>query len=321
MKSCINCNKALNNSDKFCPECGQSTNNKLNLNVLFSDLIGNYLSFDARFFKTIIPLIFKPGFIAKAFIDGKRNTYLHPGKIYLFISVIFFFFLSLKTNSFRSEINQDIYEEFSGNIHPIDSLIIDSLIMDSLAIDSNHTNLLQSDSIKQKPTFKESVNQFDSVSKLNLAQPPKKLLKSKNYFVRQIGKILEKKGQNVFDLFFNMISIAIFLLVPIYAFFLKLLFYKTHNFTQNLIFSLYQFTFAFIVAIVYLSLYNFDTQDNIFTTMVILFVIHLICAFKNFYNKSILNSIFKATLQTSIFTIILLPVTFILLIVASIYFY
>ncbi len=320
MKSCINCNNALNNSDKFCPECGQSTNNKLNLNVLFSDLIGNYLSFDARFFKTIIPLIFKPGFIAKAFIDGKRNTYLHPGKIYLFISVIFFFFLSLKTNSFRSEINQGIYEEFTGNIHLTDSLTIDSSAVDSLTLDSTHANLLLSDSTKQ-PTFKESVNQYDSVSELNLAKPPKELLKSKNYFVRQIGKILEKKGQNVFDLFFNMISIAIFLLVPIYAFFLKLLFYKTHNFTQNLIFSLYQFTFAFIIAIVYLSLYNLDTQDYILTIIVLLFFIHLIFAFRNFYNKSILNSIFKATLQTSIFTIILLPVTFILLIVASIYFY
>ncbi len=301
MKSCINCNNELTNSDKFCPECGQSTNNKLNLNTLFADLIGNYLSFDARFFKTIIPLLLKPGHIARAFIEGKRSTYLHPGKIYLFISVLFFFFLSLKTSSFRSDLNQEIYENLSTSLH-----VSDSLRQDSTQIDSNllHFGLDK-----------------DSLTNTSLDDSPSKYLESENVFIKQIGKILERKGQNMFTLFFNMISIAIFLLVPVYAFFLKLIFYKTHNFTQNLVFSLYLFAFSFILAMLYLTLYNFDDNDYILFGFGFIFFTYLTFAFKYFYQKSLFKSFVKACIQTFIFTSILVPTTFILLIVASIYFY
>ena len=34
-------------------------------------------------------------FLAKRFIEGKRLLYLHPAQMYLFISVVFFFLLSV----------------------------------------------------------------------------------------------------------------------------------------------------------------------------------------------------------------------------------
>lgn len=305
-KSCINCNQPLKITDNFCPECGQSTTNKLNLKVLFSDLIGNYLSFDARFFKTIIPLLIKPGFVAKAFVNGKRKTYLHPAKIYLFISVLFFFVLSIKTSSFRSEINENVFDEISENIN-----INDSIKSDSLVIDTNitpHTSL-----------------GLDSVS--NIKAPPNtdgnysKYLNSDNFVVRQIGKILQKKGFNLFDTFFGMISIAIFLLVPIYAFFLNLLFFKNYTFTQHLVFSLYLFAFGFLISILYLSLYNLD--DNSYITLIIslLFLTYLSFSFKHFYEQSLKRSIIKACIQSTIFIIVLVPTTFVLLIISSILIY
>lgn len=320
MKSCINCNKELNDSDKFCPECGQSTTNKLNLNILFSDLIGNYLSFDARFFKTIIPLLFKPGFIAKAFIDGKRNTYLHPGKIYLFISVLFFFFLSIKTSSFRSEMNDSVYEGLTENIHISDSLLSDSLLTDSTSILSlNSTQLTDSASIF---SFNSSQNSFSSFSNSeSLTNNYETYLESDNVMIRQIGKILNKKGQNMFDVFFGMLSIAIFLLVPVYAFFLKLLFYKNHSFTQHLVFSLYLFAFGFLLSILYLSLYNIDTSDYILLISSIIFFIYLTFAFKHFYNKSLGKSFIRACIQSTVFITVLVPTTFILLILSSILLY
>lgn len=301
MKSCINCSNPLKNTDKFCPECGQSTTDKLNLNILFADLIGNYLSFDARFFKTIIPLVFKPGFVAKAFISGKRNTYLHPGKIYLFISVLFFFFLSIKTSSFRSDINDSVYEGLSENI-----LIADTLQSDSLQqIDSTYE--VNSDSVPK--TSYLSTNDH------------KRFLNSEHYMVRKIGKILDKKGQNIFDLFYGMISIAIFLLVPVYALFLKILFYKHNTYTEQLVFSLYVFTFGYILSSVYLSLYSIDSSDYILYTCCIIFFLYLTLSFKHFYQRSFFTSLVRAGVQSTIFLTILVPTTFILLILSSILMY
>lgn len=305
MKSCINCNKELNLSDKFCPECGQSTNNKLNLNVLFADLIGNYLSFDARFFKTIIPLLFKPGYVAKAFINGKRKTYLHPGKIYLFISVLFFFLFSFSTRSFNSEINKNLYEEVFNDINVI------------------HTDSTQDSTLITPITTPLDTAIADtSTSKItSLQQQQTKLLESDNVFLQQLGKIIETKGQNIFNVFFNLISIAIFLLVPVYALFLKLLFYKPYSFTQHLVFSLYLFSFGFLVSTLYLGLYSWDENGYIMGVLCLLFFIYLTFSFKHFYNKTFSKSLLKASIQSLIFIGVLTPTTFILLIISSIYMY
>ena len=214
-----------------------------------------------------------------------------------------FFFLSIKTSSFRSELNQGIYDSLSTSLNTSDSLF---LKQDSLQADSNlfHFDLGE-----------------DSLTNTSIDQSTSKYLESENVFIRQIGKILKQKGQNMFSLFFNMISIAIFLLIPVYALFLKLLFYKTHNFTQSLVFSLYLFAFSFILAMIYLSIYDFDSNDYFIYSFGVIFLAYLTFAFKYFYQKTFINSLVRACVQTSFFTIVLVPTSFILLIIASIYFY
>ena len=91
MVTCKNCEKEYNDSFEFCPHCGQKSNDELTIGILFYNTISNYFSFDARFFKSYIPLMFKPGYLPNKFIEGKRLLYLHPAQMYLFISVVFFF--------------------------------------------------------------------------------------------------------------------------------------------------------------------------------------------------------------------------------------
>jgi hypothetical protein len=92
--TCPNCEKEYQEGFQFCPHCGQKSNDELTIGILFYNTISNYFSFDARFFKSFIPLLFKPGYLAKRFIEGKRLLYLHPAQMYLFISVVFFFLFS-----------------------------------------------------------------------------------------------------------------------------------------------------------------------------------------------------------------------------------
>ena len=46
--------------------------------------------FDSNFFGTIHHLILKPGFLSKEYMIGRRASYLHPIKMYVFSSAIFF---------------------------------------------------------------------------------------------------------------------------------------------------------------------------------------------------------------------------------------
>ncbi|MCP4181492.1 MAG: DUF3667 domain-containing protein, partial [bacterium] len=106
--SCLNCETKLRKEDKYCPECGLKIDENLTVAVLFSNTVKNYFSVDARFFKSFIPLLVRPGFLARKFVDGKRLVYLHPAQFYLFISVVFFFFFSFITRKQQQEFESEI---------------------------------------------------------------------------------------------------------------------------------------------------------------------------------------------------------------------
>ena len=45
---------------------------------------------DSRLWRTIAALLFKPGFLTREFLDGRRARYLPPVRLYLVLSVLFF---------------------------------------------------------------------------------------------------------------------------------------------------------------------------------------------------------------------------------------
>ncbi|GAA4270217.1 DUF3667 domain-containing protein [Hyunsoonleella aestuarii] len=135
---CKNCESQFDEGFYFCPYCGQQAKEELTVGVLFYNTISNYFSFDARFLKSFFPLMFKPGCLAKRFIEGKRLLYLHPAQMYLFISVVFFFLLSvtvvrnqvetLDTN-LKKTLNKPI---ISDSLKQESIKVLDSTIMDSI---------------------------------------------------------------------------------------------------------------------------------------------------------------------------------------------
>lgn len=97
---CKNCNCRIDTpSHSYCPYCGQKYLDKLTLTSLFYNAINGFFSFDSKLKKTILPFLFKPGMVARKFIDGKRQTYLHPVQIYVFSSFIFLLLLSQLSKS------------------------------------------------------------------------------------------------------------------------------------------------------------------------------------------------------------------------------
>ena len=89
-KNCLNCGAEV--LHKFCPACGQQNiEPKISIKDLLNDLLHDLTHFDGKFFSTVKLLIQKPGFLTTAFIAGKRSSYLHPVRMYVFTSALFFF--------------------------------------------------------------------------------------------------------------------------------------------------------------------------------------------------------------------------------------
>src|ERR1700744_6397960 len=86
---CLNCGATL--QGHYCHVCGQENLQiKESFGHMMNHAISDYFHFDHQFFHTLKPLLFKPGFLTNEYMAGRRVQYLHPVKMYIFISIVFF---------------------------------------------------------------------------------------------------------------------------------------------------------------------------------------------------------------------------------------
>jgi hypothetical protein len=120
---CLNCGTKL--QDVFCQHCGQKDIAKRQtLGELLTNFISSFWSYEGKFFKTIKFLIIKPGFLATEYNAGKRESYYHPARMYVFISFVFFLLLAVLPSEDlkKSIIQADFSEEEKENVAIADSV-------------------------------------------------------------------------------------------------------------------------------------------------------------------------------------------------------
>jgi hypothetical protein len=86
---CLNCGTELRG--QYCASCGQRASNRLiSLWELLRDAFGDLLELDSRLWRTVIPLLVRPGLLTHDYLIGRRARYMPPFRMYLVLSVIFF---------------------------------------------------------------------------------------------------------------------------------------------------------------------------------------------------------------------------------------
>jgi hypothetical protein len=91
---CLNCGAAVHG--RYCSNCGQSTEYHLHS---FWDFVREAAEAvthaDSRLWRTLGPLVFRPGFLSQQFLAGRRARYLSPFRLYLALSIVFFLIASV----------------------------------------------------------------------------------------------------------------------------------------------------------------------------------------------------------------------------------
>ncbi|GAB1855577.1 DUF3667 domain-containing protein [Flavobacteriaceae bacterium MHTCC 0001] len=326
METCKNCDTQFNDNYNFCPNCGQQVKDELTVKVLFYNTINNYFSFDARFFKSFLPLLFKPGFIAKKFVQGKRLIYLHPAQMYLFIAVVFFFLFSFiqrkQVEAFDEGLAQAFKKEGSGIQEVNFQQQADSIAALVNAKNSNRNTSLNFGFKKQK---------VDSLLKIGVPKDTiykaMGLKKDANAFERRLYKQAlkfyeSKRGGGIMQTFYDAIPIAMFFLLPIFALILKLLYFKKGRYAHHLVFSFYYFAFLFTVfSIIIGSNFLFDIPNGVDFLIMLSTFIYLVLALRHFYVQGWIKSIIKGILASFVFLSIVAPIAFAVLCVFAFMFY
>ena len=104
---CLNCGTKL--VDAFCQHCGQKDlPQRQTLGELWSNFISSFWSYEGKFLLTTRYLLTRPGFLAVEYTKGKRESYYHPARMYVFISFVFFLlFFSLTDKIKTTTISKD----------------------------------------------------------------------------------------------------------------------------------------------------------------------------------------------------------------------
>lgn len=90
---CANCGADV--LGRYCSACGQRVGHHSHSFWSFVAEFGEVLTHaDSRLWRTLGPLLLRPGFLTREFLNGHRVSYLPPLRLYLVFSVLFFLIFS-----------------------------------------------------------------------------------------------------------------------------------------------------------------------------------------------------------------------------------
>lgn len=141
---CFNCHTPFTQNENYCPNCGQENHSRqASTRMLLDDFLKDYIAFDSKLFKSVVPLLTKPGFVTMEFLNGKRQKYIPPIRVFIFLSFIYFgltYLLSDGTTAGSITINGEeqgsdagraFYDQFINNFNlvvfffaPLQALLI-----------------------------------------------------------------------------------------------------------------------------------------------------------------------------------------------------
>ena len=89
LEYCLNCNTVL--GGQYCGNCGQRARSRLiSIWELVRDAFGDLFELDSRLWRTLLPLISKPGQLTRDYLEGRRVRFMPPFRTYLVLSIVFF---------------------------------------------------------------------------------------------------------------------------------------------------------------------------------------------------------------------------------------
>jgi len=248
-EKCQNCHYDLLPEMDYCPVCGQHVlPEHLTTSYFLKEFLNNYFSFDSRFFKTLKPLLLKPGWLTLEFLGGKRIRYINPVQVFVFASFLYFMVDSLVFVEKPGERDLIVFSENGSNISAdsLNDTQIDSLLRDD---DDAGTSGWSWNHFLQK------AYQFNQLDKATQNE--------------KISKIL---------------SYAIFFLTPIFAIYLGWFFKKRNrHYLENLIFSLHFHAFYFVLATIFLFINRIFPDDMVKLASFILVCFYLTKALRTFF--------------------------------------
>ena len=294
-KNCLNCGHHV--EDVFCPHCGQkNTETHVNAFHAIAEFVGDYFHADGKFLKSILPLLFRPGYMTNEYNAGRREKFIHPFRLYIFISIVYFSISFFSGDSGSSKKNDNdtkgVPKISLGNNGGIvirqgdaENKTDDSTIsvFNERAGELPSTIGQYRDSVKLLPSDKRPSFSDDVVNRVAIKY------KASGDADGLVASTVEK--------FKHTLPKLLFFLLPLAALLLKMLYIRRQRFyVDHLVHTLHLHSFIFLLLSISSLIHLLGATAITFNIAVMLMIIYFFISMKKVYGQSNLKTIFKGML-------------------------
>jgi len=309
---CENCGAQLRGH--WCAQCGQpAIDYRRSFRHVIADLLDEFLNWDSKFFATIGLLLVRPWKLTNQFLAGHRVRYVHPLRLYLLASILFFFAVNYGAKGLhfepgkvspkdRAELEADLKKE---DLPPPAREKLEALLRESppppapspQATAPSPSPAPRTD--KQKQEFgKVGERPFLVFDQAKSTTPFESWIEARAK--EKMGEHGTKMGLFIATLFSNL-PYMMLCCIPLFAFVLKGLYLRRHIFyIDHLVYALHIHTFAYVgIMLIVLATIGLNRMAPgpiagwIIALLWIAFIVQIFLSIRRVYRQGWFITIFK----------------------------
>jgi hypothetical protein len=283
-RPCLNCGDET--VGMFCPRCGQrKVDVRVSLRRMMMEALEDQLSLNSTLPRTLGALVFRPGHLTREYVQGRIVRYIPPFRLYLVSSLLFFVILP-----------------FIADPHAIQADVEKGMRADSARVESPQAARSGRDTVTRTAmvagrtvaasTGKDNFNMNMAVRDTMRVPAPlrplnRRLLRGQE---RLNGMPAPEAIGTLVGAFEENAPTGVFLMMPLFAFILKLLYMRSKRFyVEHFVFALHVHSFAFLMFTLMMVL-----QANwLSAVMLTWFIVALYLAMKKVYGQGWVRTVSK----------------------------
>lgn len=329
-KYCLNCHYPLPENADFCHKCSQKvTDGRVTFGEMLREFFGAVFNWDSRFFQTVSAL-FVPGKLTTEYFKGRHRRFVHPLRVFLVMTIGLIAaatfsiddpdFMGLQEDLDRDKFKQKRYEylieldtlktetaeEFSKEVATaaLDTLF-KKVLHGKTNFDKDSTKLFSADNLNFSDTHKIAVDDLLNLDTKEILDKYK-IEGTANRLVAAQHIRLRKTGTNFGTYLLGNITWMVFIMMPLLAFILKLLYIRRkYYYVEHLIFSFHTHAFAFLLYII-MILVGHHSEGWIIGGGFVLLMLYLYKALRRVYGQGRIKTLIKYFLMGIFYFVLLI---------------
>ncbi|PJJ53165.1 DUF3667 domain-containing protein [Hymenobacter chitinivorans] len=310
LSACANCSYSFpaEQPDEFCPRCGQQNQEvSLSLGHVTEEFLEGIFHFDSKVFRTAKLLLFKPGELTKRFLAGHRMPYVPPIRLYIFISFVFFFLLSMSIGHSSSRPSKELMQNNrlraaadsarQSSSGPANIIVFDKYD-DRIGLNGMDFRQAELISLSENPTSAR----IDSAIRSRKLEPTF----MRRLMLRQTVRTLDMSPDEMTRKWLKNLPLLMFVLMPLFALLLKGLYRRQRQYyLSHLIFSIHFHCFVFVLFILNLGVGLFTSSDSMDLLLMLLPAVYFFLALRNNFGQSVGKTLAKVLLMMTSYGVVL----------------